>query len=126
MTMQLWTYRATIDRWIDGDTVDVIVDLGFYVLHRARLRLLGSEAGVDAPELNSRDPAERDRARQAVSRAATLAPVGSSVVVQTQRAAAGDPRDGFRRFLARVVLADGTDVGDVLLAEGLAVPYARG
>lgn len=124
--MQLWTYRATVERWVDADTVDVIVDLGFYVLHRVRLRLLASDGGVDAPELNSRDPAERARAQRAAARAAQLALPGDSVIVQTQRAAAGDPRDGFRRFLARVVLADGTDVGDALIAEGLASRYARG
>lgn len=124
--MALWTYRATVVRWIDGDTVDVVLDLGFYVLHRARLRLLATGAGVDAPELNSRDPAERERARRAAARVTQLAPPGDSVIVQTQRAAAGDPRDGFGRFLARVVLADGTDLGDLLIAEGLAAPYQRG
>lgn len=123
--MTLWTYRATVERWVDGDTLDVTLDLGFHTYRRERLRLLATAGGVDAPELTSRDPAERERARAATLRAAMLAPVGSAVIVQTQRAAAGDPRDGFGRFLARVTVG-GLDVGDTLIAEGLAEPYRRG
>lgn len=42
----MYTYRATLDRVIDGDTVDLDVDLGFFVTVRVRVRLLG----VNAPE----------------------------------------------------------------------------
>jgi micrococcal nuclease len=42
-------YRAVDVGVIDGDTIDVDVDLGFYVTTRARLRF----AGIDCPELNT-------------------------------------------------------------------------
>jgi endonuclease YncB( thermonuclease family) len=46
----LYTYRATIERVIDGDTVVANVDLGFHTwIHDEHLRLFG----IDAPELSS-------------------------------------------------------------------------
>lgn len=42
-------YRANDVHVVDGDTIDVEVDLGFYVTARARLRF----AGIDCPELNT-------------------------------------------------------------------------
>lgn len=44
--MNNYTYNATITRWIDADTVDVNVDLGFTVHTKIRVRL----ADIDAPE----------------------------------------------------------------------------
>ncbi len=41
-----WTYRATLVRAVDGDTIDVTVDLGFRLRIELRLRLVG----VDTPE----------------------------------------------------------------------------
>ena len=44
--MTLYTYLATVDRWVDGDTVDMVIDLGFRMSTHQRFRLLG----VDTPE----------------------------------------------------------------------------
>lgn len=122
----MWEYRATIENVVDGDTFDATLDLGFYTYRRERLRLLGSTCGVDTPELNDHDPAVRAQANAARTRVLDLMPMGSAVIVRTQRRAQGDPRDGFGRFLAEVLLPDGTNLGDLLLTEGLAVPYHRG
>ena len=44
----LYKYRATVIRVIDGDTIDVDIDLGFFtVIHKQRIRL----HGIDAPEV---------------------------------------------------------------------------
>ena len=49
-------YRATLDRIVDGDTFDCILDLGFDVkLHKQRVRL----AGIDTPESRTRNLAEK-------------------------------------------------------------------
>lgn len=119
----MWEYRATVIRFIDGDTMDALLELGFYAQTTQRLRLLGSVQGVNTPELHAADPAVRERAVRAAARCRELAPAGSAFVARTSK---GDPRDGFGRFLAQVILADGRNLGDVLLAEGLAVPYVRG
>lgn len=42
-----WKFKAKTLRVVDGDTVDFMVDLGFSVYHRVRVRL----AGVDTPEV---------------------------------------------------------------------------
>lgn len=54
-----YTYPITNIRVIDGDTIEADVDLGFRIRQRQVIRL----AGIDAPELRSKDAAERDRAR---------------------------------------------------------------
>ena len=48
-------YEATIDRIVDGDTVDLIIDLGFDVSYKARVRL----HGVNTPETRTRDLEEK-------------------------------------------------------------------
>lgn len=116
----MYDYRATVIRWVDGDTVDAKVDVGFYLSATLRFRLLGSTGGVDTPELRAKDPAMRLVAQRAHMRSLELAPVGGDVRMLTEKA------DEFGRWLARIILADGRDLGDVLLAEGLAVRYVRG
>lgn len=44
--MSLYTYKFTATRVVDGDTVDGIIDLGFRLFQRVRVRM----AGYDAPE----------------------------------------------------------------------------
>jgi micrococcal nuclease len=52
----MYEYKITIDRWVDGDTVDVDIDLGFGVwLHKERVRLFG----IDTPESRTRDLEEK-------------------------------------------------------------------
>jgi len=48
-------YEASIDRIVDGDTVDLIIDLGFDVSYKARVRL----HGVNTPETRTRDLEEK-------------------------------------------------------------------
>lgn len=52
----MYEYRATLRRIVDGDTVDVDIDLGFdIILHNQRIRLYG----IDTPECRTRDPEEK-------------------------------------------------------------------
>lgn len=51
----MYEYEVEIVRVIDGDTVDVMIDLGFNVWSANRLRLIG----IDAPETRTRDPEEK-------------------------------------------------------------------
>lgn len=122
----LWHYRATMVRVVDGDTFDAEVQLGFYTYRLERFRLLGSSEGIDAPEMNDKDPAVRAQAVAAKNRVAELLPVDAEFFIVTDKPGPHDPRDGFGRFLSQAILPDQTNVGDLLLAEGLAVPYVRG
>ena len=52
----MYEYRCKVSRVIDGDTVDVDIDLGFGVwLHKERVRVLG----IDTPESRTRDKVEK-------------------------------------------------------------------
>ena len=52
----MYEYNVVIQRWVDGDTVDVDIDLGFGVwLNDQRVRL----AGINAPESRTRDLEEK-------------------------------------------------------------------
>jgi micrococcal nuclease len=51
MTTYIYAYEATVLKVVDGDTIDVVIDLGFGIRieHRARIR------GINAPELRGPD-----------------------------------------------------------------------
>ena len=53
----MYEYKATLDRVVDGDTVDLFVHLGFSVTVHERFRLFG----INAPESRTRDLAEKKR-----------------------------------------------------------------
>lgn len=105
-----YEYRAVVVRWIDGDTVELNVDLGFRLGLVERFRL----AGLDTPERG------RAGSVDAWVRAKVLAPAGSEVLIVTTKA------DKYGRWLAHVYPPVGPSINDTLLEEGLAVPYDGG
>jgi len=107
--------NATVERVIDGDTIEVRADiwLGQSLLIRVRID------GVDAPELEGRCPEERVRARS--SRDFLLRRLGGGMVKLTR--IAYDKYGG--RVRARVADVQG-DISEALLAAGLARPYYGG
>ena len=64
----MYEYNATCLRVIDGDTVDCIIDLGFSIQHKVRVRL----AGIDTPETRTRDLDEKKRGLKAKDRVVEL------------------------------------------------------
>ena len=74
----MYEYKCIIERVVDGDTVDVSIDLGFGVwLHNERVRILG----IDAPETRTRDLEEKAAGLDAKAFVAQLLPVGSEQVL---------------------------------------------
>ncbi len=57
----MYEYGCTVTRVVDGDTIDVILDLGFSVLHKCRVRLYG----IDTPESRTRNKDEKVRGKLA-------------------------------------------------------------
>ncbi len=53
----MFYYKVELLRVVDGDTVDVRIDLGFNVWHKCRVRLMG----INAPESRTRDKEEKKR-----------------------------------------------------------------
>lgn len=108
----LWKYKAKILRVIDGDTFDVLLDLGFNILIRRRVRLYG----VNTPEIRG---VTKEDGLKASARVSELIEGKDVLLISC------DYDDKFGRCLAKVIIPDGTerDLGDLLLAEGLAVEY---
>ena len=93
----MYEYRATVRRVIDGDTLEVDIDLGFKtILKKEKLRLLG----IDTPELRSRNINERAHAQEAKYFVEKLLPPDSEIIVRTEK----DTKGKYGRYLARVYL----------------------
>lgn len=59
--LNLYNYKATIVRVVDGDTVELMIHLGFTIMWKSTCRFYG----VNTPELKSKDPEERAKAKEA-------------------------------------------------------------
>lgn len=111
----MYEYNATVERVVDGDTVDVDVDLGFSVHHKRRLRL----RGINTPELHAKDNLVRAKALAAKD-ALTAALAKGPLVIRTFK----DGSDKYGRMLAQLyVNGDAISVNDQLVAQGFAVPF---
>ena len=60
----MYEYKAVIDRVVDGDTIDVTIDLGFSVWKKMRVRM----EGINTPESRTRDLEEKKRGLAAKDR----------------------------------------------------------
>ena len=114
----MYEYRVIIDRWVDGDTVDVDIDLGFGVwLKDQRVRLYG----VNAPESRTRDLEEKKFGLLAKNFVLEHCPIGSEIIVQTHK---DDARGKFGRILGELIVMDGTlNLNKHMINEHIAVQY---
>jgi len=112
---EAFVYNATLDRIIDGDTFDCILDLGFDVkLHKQRVRL----AGIDTPESRTRNKAEKVLGLQAKERLKELC-CGSFKIKSLGKGKYG-------RILGIPYTEDGEDICKMLIEEKHAVEYWGG
>ncbi|MEU8378691.1 thermonuclease family protein [Streptosporangium sp. NPDC048865] len=102
----LYVYAAIVARVVDGDTLDLLVDLGFTTQTRQRIRL----AGVYAPELGT---PEGEAAAEFTR--GWVAEHGPALLVKTLR----DRKERYGRYLGVVSpAAGGPDLGAALVAAG--------
>jgi micrococcal nuclease len=111
----MFEYFARVHEIIDGDTLDVSIDLGFNIQHIIRLRLYG----IDTPEKKSKSNSERELAKLATKKLTELIE-GKIVTVKTHKTS-----DKYGRYLAEV-FHNGTNINKLLLAEGFAKEYYGG
>ena len=110
-----FVYNAILERVVDGDTVDVTLDLGFSVhLKKQRCRL----AGIDTPESRTRNLEEKALGLKAKERLKELC-VGSFKIQSLGKGKYG-------RILAIPYTEDGQDICQMLIKEGHAVEYWGG
>jgi micrococcal nuclease len=102
MSAVVWSVPATVLRVIDGDTVELQLDLGWRITLTAPCRV----AGVDTPEL----PTAEGKAAKAFT--AAMLPVGCAVRFVSEQL------DKYGRPLGQILLPDGRSLGLALLAAG--------
>ena len=120
----MYEYRCKVIKVIDGDTVDVDIDLGFDILLRdERVRIMG----IDTPESRTRDKVEKKFGLASKARLKELIGGKSGPILKTQINKKGeDMRGKFGRILGDFVTEDGRMVTDILVEEGHAVAYFGG
>ena len=72
----MYTYKAKLVRVVDGDTVDAMIDLGFDVWRKVRIRFYG----LDAWESRTRDLEEKKKGLAAKARVADLLTYGEFIL----------------------------------------------
>lgn len=120
-----YEYKARMVRAVDGDTVDVIIDLGFGIMfgnegHPRRIRI----ADIDTPEMNASDTEEREKAKIAKEFVARYE--GELVKINTRKTRKGKERTTFGRYVADISVFSRDDpdtledLAELLCDEGLA------
>lgn len=115
LNSDLYCYKIKkIVKIVDGDTVDVMIDLGFDIYVKQRIRL----AGINAPESRTRDLEEKKRGMSAKARLQELCDEADLILHSC-----GIGKYG--RILGHIY-KDGASLNDIMLAEGHAVKYYGG
>ena len=109
----MYEYKAKLDRVVDGDTVDALVDLGFDVWVKKRIRL----EGIDAPETRTRDLEEKDRGLATKERLTGLLGASNGEFVLVSHGVGK-----YGRCIGTIYI-DKENINQLLLSEGLAEKY---
>ena len=111
----MYEYRCKILRIVDGDTVDVDIDLGFGVwMHKERVRLLG----IDTPESRTKDLVEKQFGLASKQFVKDLMPIGSQQIIKTEK----DKTGKFGRILGDFLI-DGKRLTHLMIEANHAVEY---
>ena len=113
----MYQYRCQILRVVDGDTVDIAIDLGFGVwMRKQRVRLYG----VDTPESRTRDLEEKKFGMMAKKYVKGYLPIGTDQILRTHK----DGKGKFGRILGEFVVEEGmTTLNALLIKNHHAVKY---
>ena len=115
-------YRCTIRRVVDGDTVDVDIDLGFGIwVRNERVRL----HGIDTPESRTRDLEEKKCGIYAKQCVEAFMPVDSAQILKTHKDKVGK----YGRVLGEFVIYDPdedrqTTINEYMIRNKIGVAYS--
>jgi micrococcal nuclease len=102
---------------VDGDTIDVIIDLGFDILFSSRVRL----AGIDTPESRTTDKAEKALGLEAKEYLKKSLKDAKSVIIKTEKM---DSSEKYGRILGWVyVNGETVSLNDKMINDGYAWGY---
>lgn len=109
--MSIYVYRAELDRVVDGDTIDMQIDLGFYTHRHVRIRLLD----VDTHEIYG-TPKESEEYKRGMEEKRFVEDwfvEAEDLTVETYN----DSRGKYGRWLGEIRRADGECLNDRLVEE---------
>tara|TARA_R100000541_G_scaffold22750_3_gene32683 strand:+ start:84 stop:437 length:354 start_codon:yes stop_codon:yes gene_type:complete len=115
----MYTYVITLDRVIDGDTIDAMIDLGFDVHVKKRIRFMG----INTPESRTRDLEEKKLGLAAKARVQELLTTCSYITLKSH----GSGK--FGRCLGELFIEienEAVNLNQLLISEGHAVAYFGG
>ena len=110
----MYEYKFKLDRVVDGDTIDVVIDLGFSILHKCRVRLLG----IDTPESRTRDLDEKARGKLAKDFLSFCLASSDEHIIKTSV----DSKGKFGRVLG-TIYCDGKNINLLMIDKHHAVAY---
>ena len=114
----MYTYRVRkVHKVVDGDTIDVDIDLGFNVSYYQRVRL----AGIDTPESRTTDKTEKELGLEVKKKLGEYLANATDVVIRTEKP---DSTEKYGRILGWLYI-DGAEksVNEALIAGGYAWEY---
>jgi len=114
----MYHYKCNLIRVVDGDTVDAYIDLGFKVILKERIRLMG----IDTPESRTRNLQEKSWGKASKKRLIELLNETDGKFVMTTKL---QKKGKFGRVLG-TIMVNGKDTNQVLIEEKLAIPYEGG
>ena len=115
----MYTYFVkSVDRVVDGDTIDIIIDLGFDLTKKERVRL----AGIDTPEKRTKNPKEKEMGYQATEFLEMHLMEATKLTVKTEK------EGKFGRMLGWLYKSetDTTSINQIMIDKGYAWAYDGG
>ena len=109
----MYKYYAKLDRVVDGDTVDALVDLGFDTWKKVRIRLMG----IDAWESRTKDLEEKEKGIAAKNRVIEILKQGDNKFILKSHGVGK-----YGRCLGEIIV-EGVNVNNQLINEGHAKKY---
>ncbi len=110
-------YVRKVENVVDGDTIDVLIDLGFDILFASRVRL----AGIDTPESRTSDKAEKVLGLESKEYLKKQLKDAKSVVIKTEKM---DSSEKYGRILGWLYINGDTEsINDKMINDGYAWGY---
>jgi micrococcal nuclease len=110
-------YVRKVEKVVDGDTIDVLIDLGFDILFQSRVRL----AGIDTPESRTKDKIEKALGLESKEYLSKYLKDAKSVVIKTEKM---NSTEKFGRILGWIyVNGDTESINDKMINDGYAWGY---
>lgn len=110
-------YVKEVTKVVDGDTIDVVIDLGFDISFSSRVRL----AGIDTPESRTADKMEKALGLESKKYLAERIKEAKTVVIKTEKM---DSSEKYGRILGWVYLdGSGNSLNHEMIEKGYAWGY---